>query len=131
MALPAMSAGAQRAGRQAPPLIAHASVCVHENAEEVRAAVRRQIMNPRLLFYQRMLMDAGFPEASLGAWSDAMIDAIVFWGDESRVTDRIKEMFSFGTAEVLVSPIGAGEDEAASVHRTTRLLAELAKAPVG
>ena len=30
VALPAMEAGAQRAGRETPPLIAHAPVCVHE-----------------------------------------------------------------------------------------------------
>ena len=131
VALPAMEDGARQAGRQTPPLIAHAPVCVHENAEEVRAAVRQQIGNPRLPFYQRMLRDAGFPEASDGGWSDAMIDAVVFWGDEAKVAGRIREMFSFGVAEVLVSPIGVGEDQADSVHRTTRLIAELAKAPAG
>ena len=128
--LPAMKAGAEQAGRAVPPLIAHAPVCVHENAEEVRAAVRRQIMNVRMPFYQRMLVQAGYPEASQGTWSDAMIDAVVFWGDETRVAERIREMFSFGAAEVLVSPIGAGEDQTESVHRATRLLAELAKSPV-
>ncbi len=35
VALPAMQAGADKAGRPVPPLIAHAPVCVHENAEEV------------------------------------------------------------------------------------------------
>src|SRR6266511_5773119 len=121
VALPAMQAGAERAGRQVPPLIAHAPVCVHEHAAEVRAAVRQQVMNPRLPFYQRMLIAAGFPEASQGTWSDAMIDAIVCWGDETRMAERIQEMFSFGATEVLVSPIGAGEDQAESLRRTTRL----------
>ena len=131
VALPAMADGAQQAGRPVPPLIAHAPVCVHENAEEVRAAVRQQIGNPRMPFYQRMLRDAGFPEASDGGWSDAMIDAVVFWGDETKVAARVQEMFSFGAAEVLVSPIAAGEDEGGSIHRTTRLIAELSKAPIG
>ena len=58
--------GAERVGRPVPPLIAHAPVCVHENANEVRAAVRQQIMNPRLPFYQRMLIAAGFPKAADG-----------------------------------------------------------------
>lgn len=130
VALPAMKAGAEQTGRPVPPLIAHAPVCVHDNVDEVRAAVRQQIMNPRMPFYRRMLVNAGFPEAVEGAWSDAMIDAVVLWGDETRVAERIQEMFSFGAAEVLVSPIGAGEDQTGSVHRTTRLLAELAKSPV-
>ena len=131
VALPAMAEGAKQAGRPVPPLIAHAPVCVHENAAEVRAAVQQQLTNPRLPYYQRMLIDAGFPEASQGVWSDAMVDEVVFWGDETKVAERIKGMFSLGASEVLVSPIGAGQDQAESVHRTTRLLAELAKNPVG
>ena len=130
VALPAMAAGAEQAGRQVPPLIAHAPVCVNEDGDAVRAAVRQQMTNVRLPFYQRMLIDAGFPEAAQGVWSDAMIDAIVFWGDETRVTERIQEMFSFGATEVLISPIGVGEDQGASIHRTTRLIAEVAKKPI-
>ena len=95
----------------------------------MRDAVRRQITNPRMPFYRRMLVDAGFPEASDGTWSDGMIDAVVFWGDETKVSERIQEMFSFGATEVLLSPIGAGEDEAGSIHRATRLIAELSRTP--
>ena len=131
VALPAMIEGAKQAGRQVPPLIAHAPVCVHEDAAEVRAAVQQQMTNPRLPYYQRMLIDAGFPEAAQGDWSDAMVDSVVFSGDETRVAERIKEMFSFGASEVLISPIGVGENQAESIHRTTRLIAELAKDPIG
>jgi alkanesulfonate monooxygenase SsuD/methylene tetrahydromethanopterin reductase-like flavin-dependent oxidoreductase (luciferase family) len=131
VALPAMKEGAEQMGRPVPPLIAHAPVCVHEDAQEVYAAVQEQIMNPRLPFYQRMLVAAGFPEALEGTWSDRMIDAVVLWGDETQVAERIQELFSFGATEVLASPIGAGEDRVESVHRTTRLLAELAKSAGG
>ncbi len=128
VALPAMQAGAQRAGRSTPPLIAHAPVCVHENAAEVRAAVREQLMNPSLPYYQRMLIAAGYPEASEGVWSDAMIDGGVIWGDESQAAERISELFAFGATEVLVSPITAGADTAASLDRTMRLLGQAAGA---
>ena len=84
VALPALQAGARQAGRQTPPLIAHAPVCVHENPDETRAAVRQQIMNPRLPYYQKMLVEAGYPEAVQGVWSDAMIDGAVIWGDEEK-----------------------------------------------
>ena len=131
LALPAMRRGAEQAGRPVPPLIAHAPVCVHDDVEEVRAAVQEQIMNPRLPFYQRMLRDAGFPEASNGSWSDAMVDSIVLWGDETRVAERLQEMFSFGATEVLASPIAAGPDRASSIGRTTRLLGQVVKAGVG
>ena len=68
---------------------------------------------------------AGFPEAVGGGWSDAMVDAIVLWGDEDRVAKRIDELVEWGAGEVLISPVGAGADEAESIHRTTRLIAKL------
>ena len=126
VALPAMEAGAQRAGRETPPLIAHAPVCVHDNADEVRAAVREQIMNPRLPFYQRMLVAAGYPEATAGVWSDTMIDGAVIWGDEGQALERIQELFSFGATEILASPVTAGPDRGASLDRTMRLLGQAA-----
>lgn len=126
--LPAMRAGAARAGRAVPPLIAHAPVCVHENAEEVRAAVREQIMNPRLPFYQRMLVAAGFPEAEHGQWSDRMVDGVVLWGNEARVTERLHELLAWGATEVLATPVLAGADRPACLDRTMRLLGKVAQA---
>jgi alkanesulfonate monooxygenase SsuD/methylene tetrahydromethanopterin reductase-like flavin-dependent oxidoreductase (luciferase family) len=128
--LPAMQAGAQRAGRPVPPLIAHAPVCVHDNADEVRAAIRQQIMNPRLPFYQNMLVAAGFPEATQGTWSDRMIDAAVLWGNESRVSERLRELLAWGATEVLATPVLAGNNPNASLDRTLRLLGQVAQSPV-
>ena len=125
--LPALQAGARKAGRPVPPLIAHAPVCVSTDAEEVRAAVRQQIMNPRLPFYQQMLIDAGFPEAAEGTWSDGMIDAVVIWGDETKVADGLQQLFSFGATEVLASPVAAGDDRAASLERTLSLLGQVSQ----
>jgi len=126
VALPAMQAGAERVGRPVPPLIAHAPVCVHDDAEEVRTAVREQIQNPRLPFYRQMLIAAGFPEATDGTWSDAMIDAVVLWGNEDRVTERLHGLFTYGATEILASPVLAGRDRAASLDRTMRLLGHVA-----
>ena len=128
VALPAMQAGAERAGRETPPLIAHAPVCVHDNADEVRDAVRAQVMNPRLPFYQRMLVDAGYPEATEGIWSDGMIDGAVIWGDEEKCAEGVQRLFDLGATEVLASPISAGPDAAASVDRTMRMLGQAAAA---
>lgn len=127
VALPAMQAGAARAGRPMPPLIAHAPVCVHDHAEEARAAVREQIMNPRLPFYQRMLVAAGFSEATAGTWSDRMIDAVVLWGNETAVEKRLHELFAWGATEILASPVTAGRDHTASLDRTLRLLGNVAQ----
>jgi hypothetical protein len=49
-------------------------------------------------------------------------------GDESRVAERLQELFSFGATEILVSPVAAGSDRTASVERTLQLVAEVGKA---
>ena len=126
VAIPAMKDGAARAGRPVPALIAHVPVCVHDNAGEVREAVRQQFgFFARALYYQRMFVAAGFPEVAEGTWSDAMIDAAVLSGDESRVAERLGELSSIGATEILVSPVSAGSDPSASRDRTVKLLAQL------
>jgi alkanesulfonate monooxygenase SsuD/methylene tetrahydromethanopterin reductase-like flavin-dependent oxidoreductase (luciferase family) len=123
-----MRAGGEKAGRPVPPLVAHAPICVHDKPDEIRAAAQQQLANyVRLPFYLRMFEAAGFPEAAAGSWSDAMIEAVVLAGEESRVADRLHGMFALGATEVLVSPLMAGSDRAASVERTLRLVAEVAK----
>lgn len=127
-ALPAMEKGAKEAGRPVPPLIAHAPVCVHNNPDEVRAAIREQFGHPGLPFYQNMLIASGYPEASDGRWSDAMIDGVAILGDEETCAQRIQELFDVGATEVLASPVTAGSDRAASLDRTMRLLGQAASA---
>ena len=131
VALPALRAGAAGANRPVPPLIAHAPVCVHDDPAEIRAAVSEQVMNPRLPFYQRMFAAAGFPEASSGTWSDAMIEATALSGDESTVAGKIEGLFALGATEVLASPIAAGADRASSLERTLRLLGRAAQSAGG
>jgi F420-dependent oxidoreductase-like protein len=128
VALPALKAGAAAANRPTPPLIAHVPVCVHANEAEVRDAVRAQIMNVRLPFYQQMFADAGYPEAAQGVWSDRMIDGIVLWGDEATVAGKLKAFGAWGGSEILASIVTAGTDRKASRDRSLRLLGEVARA---
>ena len=126
VALPAIAAGAKGAGREAPPLIAHVPVCVHENPDEVREAVQTQAaIYPRLRLYQRMFAAAGYPEASDATWSDAMIAGVVASGDEPSVERRVHGLFEMGATEVLASLILAGPDQEASLDRSLRLLGEI------
>ena len=128
VALPALQRGANSAGRPVPPLVAHAPVCVHDHAEAVRAAVRQQFGGfARTPFYQNMFHAAGFPEVAQGSWSDAMIDAVALWGDEARVAEALAGLFALGATEILVSPVPAGDDRAASLERTLRLLSQVAQ----
>ena len=124
VALPEMQRGAGRAGRETPPLVAHAPVCVHENADEVREAARAQLANyPRSPFYQEMFAASGHPEAREGAWSDGMIEDVVLAGDEETVAGRIRELFDWGATEILAHPISAGSDTQGSVERSLNLIA--------
>ena len=126
VAIPAMKKGAKQAGRLAPPLIAHAAVCVHEDLEEVRSGLKEQFGHPRLPFYQNMMVASGYPEATNGVWSDAMADGIVISGDEESVAQGIQELFAAGATEVLASPVLAGKDRGHSLDRTMNLLGQSA-----
>ncbi len=128
VALPAMEKGAEKAGREVPPLIAHAPVCVHENRDEIRVAVQQQLANyPRLPFYQQMFEAAGFPEATEETWSDGMIEGTVLTGNESQVRERLEELLDSGATEILVSPVLAGPDREASFARTLAVVGEVSK----
>jgi alkanesulfonate monooxygenase SsuD/methylene tetrahydromethanopterin reductase-like flavin-dependent oxidoreductase (luciferase family) len=56
-----------------------------------------------------------------------MIDAVALWGDEARVAEGIAGLFTLGATELLVSPVPAGNDRAASLERTLRLLSQVAQ----
>ena len=127
VALPAMRTGADRAGLTVPPLVAHLPVCVHDDPNEARDAVRQQFAGfARAPFYQNMFIAAGFPEVSQGTWSDAMVDSVAAWGDESRVMGSLQQLFSLGASEIMASPVPAGVDREASLDRTLRLLSQAA-----
>ena len=124
--LPALRTGAERAGREAPPLVVHAPVCVHEDVEAVRAGVRAQLgYFPLSPFYASMFAEAGFAGSADTGWTDQMLESVVILGDEGAVTERLEGIFAWGASEVLatvVTPQGGG-DEASD--RTMRLLARL------
>lgn len=121
--LPAMTGAAEQAGRPRPPLVAHLAVCVHEDPDEARAAVRDGIPNIRFPSYQRMLVLAGLDEAAGGVWTDKLVDEVIAWGPAAAVADRIAEMFAVGADEVLLRPIGAGAAPAEVIQRTVESVA--------
>ena len=127
-ALPAMRRGSDQAGRETPPLIAHAPVCISANPDATRLAVQQQLSNyPRLPFYQQMWAAAGYPEAAEETWSDGMIAATVLAGDADTVGERMTAMLNMGIAELLVTPVTAGDDPAADLEQTVSLLGKVAQ----
>lgn len=127
VALPAMRLGAEMAERPVPPLVAQMPVCVHDDSNEARQAIRQRFaFFARAPFYQNMFIAAGFPEVSEGSWSDPMIDAVAAYGDEDKVLVDLQRLFKIGASEVLVAPVAAGPDRTASIDRTLRLLVKAA-----
>ncbi len=125
VALPALKAGAERAGRPTPPLIVHAPVCVTEDLEAARNGVREQLgYFPTTPFYARMFERAGFAESDQTGWTDEMLDSVLIAGSEEQVAEKLNEIFAWGGSEVLTSVITVGDSEA-SRERTMKLIAEV------
>ena len=127
VAVPAMEEGAQKAGRERPPLVSHVPVVVSEDAEAVWAASQAQLgFYPNAPYYSAMWQDAGFPEAADGTYSRAMSDALVIQGSEQEVAERIRALPSAGVNEMLAGVLNLESDPAAA-GRTLELLGALAR----
>ena len=126
------AAGAERADREVPPLVAHVPVCVHDDPEEARQAVAQQFRGfARAPFYVNMFAAAGFPEVSEGSWSEGMVDAVAVWGNESQVSEGLQGMLAMGATELMASPVAAGADSEASLERTLGVLAQVSRSLTG
>ena len=119
-----MQRGAEKEAKSTPPLIAHVPVCLSEDAEEVRSAVREQMGNyPKSPFYAQMFTDAGFPEVSEGTWSDAMVDATVIWGNEEQIQAKMKQWVSNGFGELMAHPVIVGPNRETALQATMEVIA--------
>ena len=91
--VPEVRAGAEAAGRLAPPVIAELPCYLSTDADAVHAAARADLgIYPRVPFYADMLARAGVPDAAdaqANGWTDAMIDAVVPWGDEDALVAAV------------------------------------------
>ena len=116
-ALPAIARGAERGGREAPPLIAHVPVAVSTDREAVRAIARKQLAGYQSVpFYLAMFREAGFPQASEG-YSDELLDDLVVSGTEDEVVARLRTYIDAGCGEVLAHPLLDPDDREGSIAR--------------
>ena len=124
-ALPALHAGAEAAGRPAPPLVAHVPIALSEDRRAILAAGRTLIGGyARLPFYAAMFADAGFPPDADGSVPDALVDGLVVSGDETTIAARLRALLDRGLDELLVLPVPVA-DEAAERQRAARLVGGL------
>ena len=125
VALPALQAGARRAQRPAPPLVAHVPVALDTDRQAVIAAARKRLGNyGKLPFYRHMFAGAGFPVPEDGELPDALIDSLVVSGDEQAVAARLKGLLSGGLDELnlLLVPV---KEEAQERARLMRLIGQM------
>jgi alkanesulfonate monooxygenase SsuD/methylene tetrahydromethanopterin reductase-like flavin-dependent oxidoreductase (luciferase family) len=101
-------------------------VSVSDDAAGVRKGAAEQLGRyPKVPYYSQMFQDAGFPEAKDGQLSDRMIDALVVHGTAAHVKERLRQLPSYGAAELLAMPIlPPGDDQ--TLTRTLATLGELA-----
>ena len=124
-ALPALHAGAARSGRPVPPLVAHIPVALGQDRQAVLVAARRRLGRyGQLPFYASMFADAGFPVASDGTMSDALIDSLVVSGGETAIATRLADLLAGGLHELLVMSIPLADPEGEQA-RLMRLIGQL------
>ena len=112
--VPAVAAGAEEAGRPAPPVIAGFPAIITDDRAVGREAVRRAIgLSAGMPSYQRLL-----GASDVEAWLDAALDSVVACGDAAALERRASEYADAGVDEIMVAPLA---DDAATLEAISGL----------
>jgi alkanesulfonate monooxygenase SsuD/methylene tetrahydromethanopterin reductase-like flavin-dependent oxidoreductase (luciferase family) len=121
--LPAMRAGAEAAGRERPPLVAHVPVAVSTDRAAARDAFRAQFpVYPKLPFYAAMFAAAGYPVTAESEMSDDLVDVLTVSGGPAEVRARLEAIQERGIDEIMVSHVAVA-DEAGELAALSEVLA--------
>ncbi len=137
-ALGEIAEGARVAGRDPAAVkpVLFATAFISDDLEAARRPARTLLSRyGALRFYANMMSKAGFEReiaaisaagsnaaAALAAVSDAMIDATLLVGPESRVRERLAELCAPGVAEAIVFANPVNEPRESAVRRLMRAL---------
>jgi probable F420-dependent oxidoreductase len=96
-----------------PLLAPEQAVVVDTNPARAKAIARRYAMlNLSVPAYRNNLRELGFSDSDfMGGGSDALIDAIVPWGEPESVAERIGEHYRAGADHVAVHPLSPTLDQ--------------------
>jgi probable F420-dependent oxidoreductase len=97
-----------------PLLAPEQKVVLETDPEQARAVGRPRVRNPYLglVNYTSNLRRLGWSEADLsGGGSDALIDALVAWGDPEKVAGRLGEHFDAGADHVVIQLLTRSDDD--------------------
>ncbi len=98
-------------------------VLLESDPERARARARQAMAGPLTMpNYRRNLMRCGFAEAELdNGGSDRVVDAVVAWGDEAALVERVREHWAAGATHVCVQPLDVKDGARPSVETLERL----------
>ena len=87
-------------------------VCLEKSPSEARALARRELERYLgLPNYRQCWHSLGFSEADLdNGGSDRFIDAMVVWGNEDKIQQRLDEHFDAGATHVCIQPVHTPDD---------------------
>jgi len=91
-ALPAMKSGAEKAGRNTPPLIAHIMVAACEDKHAVMAAAEERVRQyARMPFYLNMFRNAGYDLANNPSAYSRLAETLTICGSDARIQQSLKD----------------------------------------
>ena len=123
-ALNSLKQGASSSGRPTPPMILQSAICISEDRNGARNAVRDQLgIYPSIDFYARMFEQSGFEVTQKTGWTDKMIDSILITGNEEQAAKQLDNLFNSGVAEILASVV-SDPSKADTSKRTKHFIAE-------
>lgn len=83
-------------------------VCLETDPAKARGVARSILqMYTSLPNYRNAWFGMGFSEGEVDAMSDRFLDAMVAWGDESAVAEKIQAHLDAGADHVCIQPLGA------------------------
>ena len=121
--LPALRAGAESAGRETPPLIAHVPVALtNDRSRAIDLAAQDLGYYGALPFYRRVFVAAGVPPYTENRTSVEALDAVTVSGSPEEIRNRLAAILAEGIGEVLIHPLYVG-DEVAERAELAKILA--------
>ena len=124
-------AGAENAGRAAPPVVAELPCYVSDDRDAVLEAARRDLaIYPMMPAYADVLGHCvGRDAATITAdgWTDDLTDAVVIWGDHDAVAAQVQAHLAAGADEVVLSPYGCGSDPECNLDEALEVLGDIAR----
>jgi len=102
-------------------------VLLETDPEKARTRARQAMAGPLTMpNYRKNLIRAGFDEAELdNGGNDRVIDAVVSWGDESALVDRVREHREAGATHVCIQPLDVDDPARPSISTLERLAPRL------